>query len=180
MKTKILNLAAIMLFLIGSSSSCEKENFTTLPPETQTGANTFGCYVNGELFVAQRGYAPFGRYWLSATYSKTDKTLIIGGYGKAGTIGMSILNPVEKTISKISRAGCRINNIHYEEDNIFIDETIDIGESYITRFDTIGMVASGTFSCKLRLDTTYMKYDYLQDTIMNITQGRFDIKILDY
>ena len=34
----------------------EPEWATKLPPETQTGENTLGCYVNGNLFVAQSGF----------------------------------------------------------------------------------------------------------------------------
>ncbi len=35
------------------SVSCEKETEPTMPPLTFTGANTFACYINSELFVAQ-------------------------------------------------------------------------------------------------------------------------------
>ena len=51
----------IVLFVTIAScillSSCKKDNFRedTLPPVTQIGANTFGCLVNGKVFVP-KGY----------------------------------------------------------------------------------------------------------------------------
>ena len=52
MKTKILIFLTI-LSLVG----CSKDDTTPpepallLPPETQTGANTFGCLINGKLLI---------------------------------------------------------------------------------------------------------------------------------
>lgn len=31
--------------------SCEQENIESLPPATQIGANTFGCLIDGKVFV---------------------------------------------------------------------------------------------------------------------------------
>jgi len=49
---KNILLLTISFFLL--SSSCKKNKPTNpvdqLPPETQTGANTFGCLINGEVF----------------------------------------------------------------------------------------------------------------------------------
>ncbi len=53
MKNTILSLAAIVLL-----SSCSKDNGTPqdqLPPETQTGANTFGCVINNQVFYPRDG-----------------------------------------------------------------------------------------------------------------------------
>ena len=50
MKT-LKRLLLLCLALLLLANECKKENYDTLPPETQEGKNTFGCYVNGELFV---------------------------------------------------------------------------------------------------------------------------------
>ena len=48
------NLLLLITSFVLLSSSCKKSKPTNpvdqLPPETQTGANTFGCLVNGEVF----------------------------------------------------------------------------------------------------------------------------------
>jgi hypothetical protein len=50
MKQLLLLITSFILL----SSSCQKEKLKNptdeLPPETQTGANTFGCLVNGQVF----------------------------------------------------------------------------------------------------------------------------------
>lgn len=53
MKTtfKTLSMAAIALSFL--AAECDKEKLAPidqLPPATQTGANTFGCLINGEVF----------------------------------------------------------------------------------------------------------------------------------
>ena len=56
MKTKIL-LFLIIISLIGCSSddATIKDPFAQLPPETQTGANTFGCIINNQVFYPRDG-----------------------------------------------------------------------------------------------------------------------------
>lgn len=50
MKHQYLLLFTCLFTLLLSSSCCKKDHFL-LPPETTTDANTFGCKVNGKVFV---------------------------------------------------------------------------------------------------------------------------------
>lgn len=106
MKTNQLKIAVIMLVAAGSFCSCDKwinkkinekleKERTTLPPETQTGANTFGCYVNGELFVRVSGSAGFGMPSLEAQYSDGVLKIWASGekVGKYGKINLTISDP---------------------------------------------------------------------------------------
>ena len=58
MKKTILTFLAI-LFLASCSKDDNLEPTPTpvsqLPPETQTGANTFGCFINGNLLIPRDG-----------------------------------------------------------------------------------------------------------------------------
>ena len=50
---KLLNiLLPLSLFWMLTASRCKKD---VLPPETQDGKNTIGCYIDGELFVPGGG-----------------------------------------------------------------------------------------------------------------------------
>lgn len=50
------NLLFILIaFLIVGCRDSSDDNSPKLPPETQTGANTFGCLVNGRLFYPRDG-----------------------------------------------------------------------------------------------------------------------------
>ena len=103
-KPTFYKLALIAMFFTLSASSCEKEQAKpTLPPETQEGKNTFGCYINGELFLWQRGSASFGHPSLSANYRHSTRSLSINAYSRNGTINLRVFNP--EVNKKITLAG---------------------------------------------------------------------------
>jgi len=54
MKRQYFLLFTCLFSLLLSASRCKKDHFH-LPPETTTGANTFGCKVNGKVFVPRDG-----------------------------------------------------------------------------------------------------------------------------
>lgn len=45
----------LMAFLLTGCRDSSEDDAAKLPPETQTGANTFGCLVNGRLFYPRDG-----------------------------------------------------------------------------------------------------------------------------
>jgi hypothetical protein len=55
-KIFIFTLAILCLTACKKDPPAEPEDpGITMPPATHTGANTFGCYIDGELFVANEG-----------------------------------------------------------------------------------------------------------------------------
>jgi hypothetical protein len=78
MKTLIFFFTAVIL----SGSSCKKHKpispVDQLPPETQTGANTFGCLVNGEVF--KPGGLQLAGGSLNCVYQYVSWTNPPGGY----------------------------------------------------------------------------------------------------
>ena len=60
--------------LLFTSMTCKKSYIekNELPPITQTGANTFGCYVNGEIFLPRKGM-----YGTAVTARKTGDSFYI-------------------------------------------------------------------------------------------------------
>lgn len=61
MKRQYFLLFTCLFSLLLSASRCKKSHFD-LPPETTTGANTFGCKVNGKVFVPRDGKGKPGLY----------------------------------------------------------------------------------------------------------------------
>ena len=51
---KTLFLYLIIVLLVMTLINCNKDK-NSLPPETQTGANTFGCLLNGQVFKPKGG-----------------------------------------------------------------------------------------------------------------------------
>ncbi len=69
MKTTFKTFSIAVIALSFLAAGCEKEKpapIDQLPPATQTGANTFGCLVNGEVFKPSG--SPLGGPVLSASY----------------------------------------------------------------------------------------------------------------
>ena len=72
MKKIILKILVLFSFFGCSTDNSNSDIQLSLPPETQIGANTFGCYVNGKLLVPRNG---------SGTFAGSDYgALLYGGY----------------------------------------------------------------------------------------------------
>ncbi len=148
-----------------------------LPPATQTGANTFGCLVNGQPWTPRGNdgtsnfsvvYDPnYAQGWLSvATYRIADGvanqqiiSLNSDSMRAVGTYPLRILSKHFATLID-GRSKCK----YYPTDAT----TYCRGNLTITRLDMRAGVVSGTF------DFTLAKLGC--DTI-RITHGRFDKKL---
>ena len=187
MKTRATILAAMLLTLF-FFNACEKE-LTELPPETQSGKHTFGCYVNGELFVHETNN-PFRpsptRY---ASYYPENNTLFIFciGSNDMGTITLQVLNPEENIKKTLQSAEYRNLIVLNEETggNITIQELEfitykgeNVGKILLTRFDIANGIVSGTFECEIPWCESYPSQPLVGNSIVKITQGRFDFRDL--
>ena len=173
MKTNILKLTAIMLLLIVSANSCEREDESTLPPETQEGKNTFGCYVNDTLFVKVKR---FSNPTLEAKYSHVifiehfeKKKLHVRCKSIHGFMDLIIDNPREGD-NILSIGSFIFNNHEFASENS--------GQVYITKFDTINRIVSGTFEFTGRNAIFHPDtIQYVGDLTAQVKKGRFDVKL---
>jgi len=180
MKTKLIFLL-FSLSGIMNVSSCKEDNFDKMPPETQSGKNTFGCLIDGKLFVGGC-CAPFGPVGpISVGYQKVSDKLFISVFGKisitsisnrATQVGMVINSPHQNTIQKLSIASYNPADIISGCWNF---TAVNDGMCTITKFDTINKIVSGRFEfVGICADNSFFVVD---STIMKqITQGRFDLK----
>ena len=177
MKTNILKLTAIILLFTVSANHCEREEAPTLPPETQEGKNTFGCYINDDLFVRIRKYrSPV------AEYKRKTNTIVFGCAQGHPRITLYVDKPCESEYNSIifGEIGHSFNDIVETGCWSFVCE--NGGQVFITKFDTINHIVSGTFefSAKCAADS-YGPSDlgniiYPRDSIVHVKNGRFDIK----
>jgi hypothetical protein len=169
-------------------SSCKKDKSPTpieptpngdqLPPITQSGANTFGCLVNGKVWI------PKG----ASCGTKPNPNLVydIGFNGKPylDVKTNHFVSCISKGFMNISFGSLdHLGTYYYPTDfdfssgwpditgncaTIAFDTTIKKwGNGIITRLDVPNRIISGTFDCKYKT--------LLCDTVF-ITDGRFDIK----
>ncbi len=175
--------------------SCNKEDvFTpTLPPITQTGENTFGCYIDGNLLTPRDG---------SGTFNSPDSGMSYSGLGNAPNFEFNEIEIRDFKTGNWGLLDLHITNLHENGEGTFtiqesncedgidanpninircrwLDEATQTLKWYcsvknsssltILRYDFDNRIVSGTFSC-----TAVNKDD--PNDIIEITQGRFDIK----
>ncbi|MDB5233365.1 MAG: hypothetical protein JWR44_358 [Hymenobacter sp.] len=177
--TSRLLVALSLASLLGLTQcrSADPDPVDQLPPATQTGANTFGCLLNGQPWTP-RGNDGFANY--SVVYDPTYRqgTLNIAAYRLSGngadqqTIGFysdSLKRVGVYGIKPPSRNGAsvldRLTACAYHS----IDAgTYSRGQFTITKLDLQAGIVSGTFWFTL--------YKPGCDSI-RVTEGRFDKKL---
>lgn len=191
---KKLSTALVIMISIMSCGNDDSpfENQRTLPPITQTGANTFGCYIDQLLFLPRDGDGTFGSndravyfkggYPNPLDYNeidihdyKSEKTASLLIHIQAlntNSTGDYIINE-SNGLSNID--GLSHNYIHcrvWREDIGNYQNYLSYENSgiiTITNYNLSDRLVSGTFSGYVR------NYQEPHDTIQ-ITQGRFDFK----
>jgi hypothetical protein len=176
---KALQLPLFLLFsLLLLSSSCKKKNTEPeLPPETTIGAMTFGCKVNGKVFV------PKGSLDGPAI---TSQYIYLGtGQGGGWFLNLSGANRIDEPRITI---GIETDSLFIEEGktyrmkeakghsyagllkglNLYYIYPADSGELIITKHNQQERILSGRFWF-----TATSVYD---QTKMSITEGRFDVR----
>jgi hypothetical protein len=150
------------------------------PPITTSGANTFGCTVNGKNWVAYTDYS-FPK--LRTFYDKKSGSLDIvadrrrknqSGNDEIRITGYGVLIPGKYLLGYYLSTNAR-GYISYAPPNsmayTYLTNNTYTGELNVLYIDTIHRIVSGTFKAKLSFyDTTIV------DTIYNLESGRFDVK----
>jgi hypothetical protein len=185
-----LRLWLALLVLIATLTQCSscKENVNPeLPPETQTGAGTFACLVNGEVW---RYNDPTGISLKPTTdlvFNPLDHEGRLDIYGlryddkniSTDQIGLGADSLTIRSIAKVdsqnNEMGLFYTNSKLSKCNDFFTKVqIDSSKNFyrqgkvvITKLDLQAKIISGRFDCKI--------FQTGCDTL-KITEGRFDFK----
>ena len=163
MKPKLLFFSLLGCLLLTSFSCKKKTNSDLLPPPTQTGANTMGCYVNGKPWLPDtRDNGSIPRLPQISIYKYADNTVDIGfnkdRSGANQRIRIYLINfsgtgnyvmDKESDLKGFPPVYGYYENygafIDYNSNNIFSTSSLAIGNILITRFDSLNKIISGTF-----------------------------------
>ena len=171
----------IILILITTFtlSCCNKEDdnpqnpIDQLPLATQTGANTFGCLINGEPFVVTNTSLQTAIY--------QDGGLLIGGQKNINNNLTQVSVFISETsigeiISENNSYVLNSNSVpkgeyYIENQNCFYFTSSNYtGSLMITKIDNINFIISGKFEFKSISENCA--------DIINITNGRFDLQYI--
>jgi len=183
-----------ILFLVSTTTQCSKTTVDPngLPPETQTGAGTFACKINGMVWQWKDPDYQFLDTRPKTRWSFDANTmggqLYIGGFRYAnGKTANELLNLYADSLlffkeynMKIGSYKYAINFNNYDAiDNYNCQQFLSTpvydkssnffssGKLVISKFDQSSKIISGTFYCTI--------YQTKCDTL-KITEGRFDIR----
>ena len=187
MKHKFFLIFSSLLLICLTTSNCKKHKtivdpVSQLPPETQVGANTFGCLVDGKVFVPKGGGvtpiltcyyqyiyypSPVGYVFQVAANNKSETSVLKSIYILCDSIRLE-----ERGVYKLQNEGGGRSVGNYS--NYTISALIDYftylpfsGELTLKKFDEINQIASGTF--------WFNAVSSNGDTV-HVTDGRFDMQ----
>jgi hypothetical protein len=178
-------LSIILTFIVLTASNCRKNKpdnpVDQLPPETQTGANTFGCLVNGQVF--KPGGAQLSGGSLSCNYqylnggyffrlvgvndNATDRKSI-GIFTDSLKITEGTILILEKPFTKSKAYGL----YSFSKTQPFLREDYETSEIYkgeikIKKLDPVNQIVSGTF---------WFDAVNAAGQKVEIREGRFDVR----
>lgn len=160
----------VFLFLSLQVAACKKDSSkNTLPPITQDGKNTFGCYVDGQLWLPANSYSITARVLCITLDQGNSFTLLVqhdhSGNDLKDRFSLAF-KPLTSTgtydLTDQSKAGAELIQSESDLSNTY---TIVKGQLTITRFDNI---VAGQFYLSIKNNNT--------GKIYNITDGRFDLE----
>ncbi len=184
--TKYINLLLLCFVIILCSSQCKKNKTTSLteleklPPITQTGANTFGCLVDGVAWLPngrkpQNGGPNIqvyvdptfqgGAFYVTGHQYNNFQSKISFGSGGCTTGGLFDISLPLQAID-YNRFNGTVNTCAFSSSD---NGTFRKGFFNISRYDLSTGIFSGTFEFTI-------KSQACGDTI-RITNGRFDVKL---
>jgi len=179
MKTKILPLAFSLMAFALITCCKDKPDPDPLPPLTHEGKNTFGCYIDGEPFVAKVKFTVGGGTAVSANFNESTKYLILQGSheyegGAIESIGFSVYvtQGVANYVMKVNTTN-KEGYTYGVATTIYYHDMDNKGTVNITFLDTDKNIISGRFEMTL-INPAYTNNP--NKPTMVITDGRFDVK----
>lgn len=176
-KLLIILFAACSIF-----ASCKKDKTQAdqLPPATQIGANTFGCYINGKLYVPKGFEQNKPNFDMIVDPSFNDGNLDVRTFNKSSdkTISLNFSSDSIKTEGIFNiLSNSRLGFYYYQiSSGNSVCETLSrytinsSGYVKITKYDLTNHIISGEF------EFDFSNPDCGIGDPINITQGRFDKK----
>ncbi|MGN6196502.1 MAG: hypothetical protein ACTHOB_16300 [Ginsengibacter sp.] len=185
MKYKPFLILTSLFFITLTASNCKKDKRTNpvdqLPAITETGANTFGCLVNGKVFLPKgNSLTPklkCAYQFLNTDYSKgyffqlsagdlSNSNDITGVGIYTDSLAITTGNYNLDDNKKGSAYGLYIIINSQENENLYTQSSLP-GQLTITKFDEANQIVAGTF--------WFTTINTNGDTI-KVTDGRFDMR----
>jgi hypothetical protein len=178
----------ILALILLSLTACKKDKHINgtgtpppqqqqLPPITTEGKNTFGCLVNGEVWLPEvTPYLMFvyplqSSYQNNGFYIKATKRINNDIYQG---LDIQIINLIIEQYYFLNSTSALGNWGAYSDlykDCLYLTDTTQVGSVEILKLDIPNKIISGTFEM-----TLYKSWSNTDCDTIYITEGRFDVK----
>jgi hypothetical protein len=170
----------ILFILTFTLSCCNKDDapkpiilpVQLLPPATQTGANTFGCLLDGQVFLPGNGSNPLdcvyqnigGDYFFTLQANKRDSNSVLIGLALTTQRRQLLQNNIYSLID-INDGNVSGN---YSFGTLYFNTNqTETGQLTITKLDLTNQIVSGTF---------WYDVKDANGVVHQIREGRFDMR----
>ncbi len=171
-------LAASVVLCLTSCEKCKNAFQTnpseTLPPYTDTGANTFGCLVDGNVFRPNRNI-------FSTAVELSCDYQIVNGYPVFGIgardfikktsvgVGMNRIYLTRDTVIQLVAPGIGVASGYYADSSSveYGVQNANPGTLNILHFDSVRNIVAGTF--------WFDAVDTASGKVVQVRDGRFDV-----
>jgi hypothetical protein len=144
-----------------------------LPPITTTGENTFGCKVNGKVWVAKSNTS-FPHMFFALDRVNNSQLILSGNLIRRPTDDFTVnltfshdIGVVEYTLGYNNDAAPSARYIDANKNKFWETDSLRGGGVTLLRFDSVKQIISGTFYFDCINPET--------GEILKITEGRFDM-----
>jgi hypothetical protein len=172
MKNNLLKISIYVFSCTVLSLSCKKEK---LPKATQEGKNTFGCKVDGKIYIAQiQGISFSGAKPIVVLNSQNDGftlSTIDSRNGEPYSKRILVQLPYLQTAGSYSLTSFPSYGqyeLNYSPGPFYQTDATHTGTLTITRCDLANRIYSGTFS--------FTAIDKNTGKVVKVTDGRFDVQ----
>jgi hypothetical protein len=181
MKNYIKTITLLLLSSIFISSSCKKNTPTNteeqLPPETHIGANTFGCKVDGKVYIASGSGGLLASQKVRYNYVGSDSSINIFASNSESKFNFRI------SINYLGAIGIYLTKAYpytgtfYDDSNGTLPNNSNIYETNISNIGRVNIkYFYGSSSPMNGVSGTFeMEAVNANGKVINITEGRFDI-----
>ena len=169
-------VSGLLFFMVAAIVSCNKDApvNSDLPPATEEGKNTFGCYIDGSPFVAKVSFTIGGPIAVSGTFNEETNDLILEATRENSEDHLEIIK-IRATLYE--GEGSYFMRASHDEVEGYIDysgtkctyyhDLTKLGTIVITYLNPTKNIIAGTFEMELVNPDCYYK-------TLKITEGRFD------
>jgi len=183
MRKQIILYFTTFLFLL--NVNCSKKTADNLPPATQTGANTFGCLIDGNAWIPEGRGVASGIYPTSGGFfGEVDNTIsiYIKAYGPSDQIVIYLKSITAPGTYSLNKNTDIKPNVVLPQANYgayvtvsgpkYVTDSLHSGTVVITHADLNDLIVSGTFNMKV--------YQKIQAKLSTLLTEGLTIKLIKF